>query len=290
MATFSDLMNLLLCFFVLLFAMSSVDEEKFTAVSQSLAQTFNIFQAGSQAVGDGFLVSSGSSQLSNLDEYYTTMGEQADAKEDDDLFQQNSQVKPGDITQDVENTPAKDDNQIITPPQDIITDAENAIFNANKDQTSDMYDEITDLVDDFNMSDYLDLDVDAEKYEYVQIQIKGNVLFDTGSIELKDEAKSIVAKIGDILRIYPDCNVEIIGHTDNTPVSYQNITSNNLLSTARAISVAEYLINEKGIDESRVKFSGRGSYEPIASNDTEEGRRLNRRVEIRLYNALSSKK
>ena len=67
MATFSDLMNLLLCFFVLLFSMSSVDAQKFELVAASFANTFSIFTAGGKAIGEGMLISNGVSQLSNLD-------------------------------------------------------------------------------------------------------------------------------------------------------------------------------------------------------------------------------
>ena len=63
MATFSDLMNLLLCFFVLLFSMSTVDEVKQEKVVASFNQMFSVFEAGASAIGDGMLISNGVSQL-----------------------------------------------------------------------------------------------------------------------------------------------------------------------------------------------------------------------------------
>ena len=81
MATFSDLMNLLLCFFVLLFSMSTVDAQKFELVAASFANTFSIFTAGGQAIGDGILISNGVSQLSNLDEYVQSMGKAEDSEQ-----------------------------------------------------------------------------------------------------------------------------------------------------------------------------------------------------------------
>ena len=74
MATFSDLMNLLLCFFVLLFSMSTVDAQKFEIIAASFSQTFSVFHAGSTAIGDGVLVSNGVSQLNELDDYVNSMG------------------------------------------------------------------------------------------------------------------------------------------------------------------------------------------------------------------------
>lgn len=78
MATFSDLMNLLLCFFVLLFSMSNVDAEKYAQVAASLASSFSILSGGGSAIGEGVLISSGISQLSDLDQYFTSMGKNAE--------------------------------------------------------------------------------------------------------------------------------------------------------------------------------------------------------------------
>ncbi len=82
--TFSDLMNLLLCFFVLLFAMSTVDEVKYAELVASLSNSFNIFSGGAQAIGEGQLISSGATQLNNLDEYYSDMGKAAEETDAED--------------------------------------------------------------------------------------------------------------------------------------------------------------------------------------------------------------
>ena len=73
MATFSDLMNLLLCFFVLLFSMSSTNEEKFEEVIASIQSSFSIFSAGGKAIGDGTMISSGISQLEMFDDYFKSV-------------------------------------------------------------------------------------------------------------------------------------------------------------------------------------------------------------------------
>ncbi len=67
MATFGDLMNLLLCFFVLLFSMSTVDAQKYELVAASFSNTFSIFQAGGASIGEGMLIGNGVSQLNQLD-------------------------------------------------------------------------------------------------------------------------------------------------------------------------------------------------------------------------------
>ena len=82
--TFSDLMNLLLCFFVLLYSMSNVDQVKYAELVASLSNSFSIFSGGEKAVGDGQLVSSGASQLNNLDDYYSDMGKASESEKEED--------------------------------------------------------------------------------------------------------------------------------------------------------------------------------------------------------------
>ena len=82
MNTFADLMNLLLCFFVLLFAMSTVDAQKFEAIAASFSQTFSIFTGGQVSIGDGMLLGNGVSQLNELDQYMDSMGKKAENEEE----------------------------------------------------------------------------------------------------------------------------------------------------------------------------------------------------------------
>ena len=79
-STFADLMNLLLCFFVLLFSMSTVDAQKFEMIAASFNQTFSIFTAGATAIGDGILISNGVSQLNELDNYINSTGKMNDGE------------------------------------------------------------------------------------------------------------------------------------------------------------------------------------------------------------------
>ena len=91
-----------------------------------------------------------------------------------------------------------------------------------------------------------------------------------------------------ILERYAGGTIEIEGHTDNVPMSSRRFASNNELSAARALSVFNYLMDTTNLDPARIKNSGRGEYVPIADNSTEEGRAKNRRVEIRIFNEISS--
>ena len=86
MATFSDLMNLLLCFFVMLFAMSSIEEAKLQDFVAAMNNTFSVFDGGAAAIGDGFLISNGVSQLNELDQYINSTGKTADSETEGEDF------------------------------------------------------------------------------------------------------------------------------------------------------------------------------------------------------------
>ena len=81
MATFSDLMNLLLCFFVLLFSMSTVDAQKFELIAASFSETFSIFSSGGKAIGEDMMISNGVSQLNELDNYINSTGKDAESED-----------------------------------------------------------------------------------------------------------------------------------------------------------------------------------------------------------------
>ena len=93
MGTFSDMMTLLMCFFVMLFSMSTIDAAKYDAVADSFQQTISIFKAGAQAIGDGILISNGVSQLNQLDEYINSTGKVAESDSDSLEFEENAQGK-----------------------------------------------------------------------------------------------------------------------------------------------------------------------------------------------------
>lgn len=247
MATFSDLMNLLLCFFVLLFSMSEVDATKFEQIAAALSQSFNanVFSGGSSVIGEGTLVSSGVSQLDFLadDINETTYEEPSDASNSDDVREQVEKEK--------------------------------------LELSENMANDIEGELEQQGIGGQVDVSFTSE---YVLLTLNGALLFDSAKAEIKDEAIPLVDKVGTILTRYNSNIIEVEGHTDSRPISGGKYKSNKELSTFRALSVADYLIDVKGIDPAKLKYSGRGEYVPIAPNDTEEGRALNRRVEIRVYN------
>lgn len=248
--TFADLMNLLLCFFVLLFSMSSVDVEKFELVVASLQSSFSILPSGGASIGDGMMVSSGVSQLPMLDIYYNEM---ANSESD---------------TEEEGEKDLKEEYQ------------ENALA-----ESEEMAEHIEQLAEQYGIQDQVEVDFNAE---YVLLNLSGTLLFDSGKSELKTEALPLIEKIGKILQSYSKNMIEIEGHTDNVPISSAKYKDNNVLSMFRALTVADYLREVTTIEPSHIKSSGRGEYVPIADNSTPEGRARNRRVEIKIYNTYYS--
>ncbi len=276
MATFSDLMNLLLCFFVLLFSMSSVDTAKWNEMAQSFASTFNVFKAGGAFFGEGNLVANGASQLNNLDEHKTTMGEESDSDVDKDhIFD-----KVGDTDELLEYYENK-----VAEMEGIISDLKNQeeIEEEQKQEAaSAIYDEIHELAERYNLGADVEFSMD-KAYNFVKIDVKGSVLFEDNKAEIKKDAKPVLLKIGDILKEYDGFGIDIIGHTDNIPIKSGPYADNDYLSAARAIETAQYLIETKNLDASKISFSGKGEREPVDTNATADGRARNRRIEFRIY-------
>jgi len=283
MATFSDLMNLLLCFFVLLFSMSSVDAGKAEALIQSLAQTFSIFDGGGSSFGEGNMISNGADQLTELDEYFNTMGQTDDGSINKNVNEDNADGENND-----KFDPVPDTDATVTPTPSPTLTPDQAVFEENKEQSELIYGEVADLINKVSLGDYVDIGIDAEQYHYITIEIKGHFLFASGNAELIEDAKPIVSKIGDILKQYNGYKVEVIGHTDSVPQTKAPYYNNHILSTWRALSVASYLAEPKNFGWDNVYYEGRADIEKIASDETEEGRKQNRRVEIRLYNKKNS--
>lgn len=256
MNTFSDLMNLLLCFFVLLFSMSTVQKDKFEEVVASFQSTFSVLPKGAAAIGDGILVSNGVSQLNELSEYFSTMGAQDNGEQMEKIEAYLEQIEREELIES-ENMAASIEEEL--------------------EQTLDK-----------EVVDGIEIDFTSQ---YVVLQMNGALLFDSGRAEIKEEAKVYLEKIGEVLLEYDRNLIEVIGHTDTVPVSSSSKYADNMeLSFFRANSVAGYLRDNKGISPAYIQASGRGEYDPVATNDTPEGRAQNRRVEIRIYREVSNEK
>jgi len=111
--------------------------------------------------------------------------------------------------------------------------------------------------------------------EGIIVTLKGNALFDSGAYELKPVAKEQIKQIANVLKSHDSNLIIVAGHADNTG----SADANKKLSEKRAMAVKDYLVS-KGVRADIIQAEGKGSSEPVASNDTEAGRAKNRRVEI----------
>ncbi len=228
LATYGDLITLLMCFFVLLFAMSTIDAKKFQAMVSGLS--------GNPApviVGGG----------SGIDEMFGS-------------------------------------GIMEMPAVNLDLPIEIAAKTAEEAQK-----ELQQMASDFKT--YLAENQLQEKIEVkiaedsVTLVFKEGILFDLGRAVLKEEAMAALDVVANEIHKYPENDIEISGHTDNLPINTVQYPSNWQLSYARAFSVAEYFIDQKGVVPVRIIAVGRGEYLPIATNNTPEGRAQNRRVEIK---------
>lgn len=257
MATFSDLMNLLLCFFVMLFAMSTMEESKLAEFVAAMNNTISIFDGGATAIGDGILISNGVSQLNELDEYINSTGKNADSESDGEKFEE-FELSP---------------------------EAQQTLEEYLEEEKLKDNEESAEAIEESLMENKLGDEVDISfTAQYVQLTMSGALLFDSGSAQLKPEAEEVMKKIGMILERYANGTIQVIGHTDNVPISGSKFASNEELSSARALSVFYYLMDNTYLDPVNLTHSGMGERVPVADNSTAEGRSLNRRVEIRIYN------
>ena len=120
----------------------------------------------------------------------------------------------------------------------------------------------------------------------VLISIASAILFRSGSAKIRSESKALLVKFSSLLRRYSNREVQVQGHTDNVQISdrlAERWETNWELSAARATRVLRYFVEVGNLDPRRVSGAGMGEFRPIADNDTREGRRTNRRIEIVIF-------
>lgn len=298
MATFSDLMNLLLCFFVLLFSMSSVDAAKYDQVVASLQSAFSILSSSAGAsITMGNLVSSGISQLPEFASYFGDSmgkgetedeGEGSDGPEngESEYTETGTSEHTEEGVTDEQHTGGANDaeTQGLDISEMSADQAAEAFEQKGLSESEQMAQDIEALAAQYGLQDLVEIDFNGQ---FVRITLNGGLLFDSGSAELNEDVYPVVDKIAKIVDVYGSNIIEIEGHTDNLPAP-ERYGSNDVLSMFRALNVADYIRGASSVDPANIVSSGRGAYVPIADNGTAEGRARNRRVEIKIYNSLNS--
>lgn len=256
---YADMLTLLMCLFLVLFAVGNVDKQKFEKLSESMRAEFGS-GASEQVVSLGEEASTGPllGGESLFDSVTPTTATPSIVIAD-----------PGAIGADI--GPA-----IIAPIVEVVVTDEVA--------AQQSYDELLalqQLVHERAEARGLE---DAVGFRFenrglVVSIITDQVLFEESSAVLQPQGIEILELVADVLRASPN-NISIEGHTDSRPISSGRYPSNWELSTARATSVLRHLTENIGFDPTRLSAAGYADTRPVAPNDTPEGAARNRRVEV----------
>lgn len=251
MNTYGDLVTLLLCFFILLFSMSSVDVSKFKLAVSSFANNIDIMPGGI-ALSGGELITNGISQLEEIN-----------------IILDKKELNFDEINE--EDVESEKDNEFDKSQN-------GGNFNSKTEQ-------IAKEIKEYLAKEGIDKEIIISyNSNYVKMTIEGEVLFDIGKAELKQEARPIINSISNMIleKNYKKYGIQIDGHTDNWDINTVQFPSNWYLSAARAIAVGDILIKQYNFNPDSIACTGYGEFNPIADNETPEGRAKNRRVEIKL--------
>lgn len=244
---YGDLVTLLLAFFVVMYAMSSVNEGKYRILSDSLVaafrgtpRTIEPVQVGTKQVGSG-----------------------ADLK----VSIVAQQALTGQPRQMLEAVPIADDRPHFNGPRSAVSSTESEQLLGKV--AADVERAMQDLVDSKQV-------VVRRFVDRVEVEIRTDILFGSASATVSADARSIIERLTDALARFPN-PVRVEGHTDDVPIRTRAYPSNWELSAARAATVV-HIMSTRGMAPQRLAVLGYGEFRPVESNATAEGRNQNRRV------------
>jgi chemotaxis protein MotB len=239
---YADLITLLLAFFVVMYAISSVNAGKYRVVSDSLSAAFR----GTPQTADPIAL--GEALMGPATDPQVSMMQQARY-----LGEPRSVLAPVPVPSDA-------------APQDAAAANRAAQLGSVARQVEQT---LASLVTQ-------DQVVVRNHGDWVEVEIRTDMLFGSGSATLSTQARQVIAQLADVLAATPN-PVRVEGHTDNVPIRNTAFPSNWELSSARSASVVR-LLAAGGVDPSRLAVLGLGEYRPAAPNTSAEGRNANRRV------------
>lgn len=263
MATFADLMALLMCFFVLLLSFSEMDALKFKRLAGSMRNAFGVqaelnvneIPKGTSIIAQEFSPARPDPTPLNVIRQ-DTISDLKDSLEvlcqDTMTMQETAQGEDGQLTR-----------RIVVPDEQLQKEVQ--------EEAQRIAEALSDVIADGM------LQIETVNQTII-IRVKEQS-FGEGTDFVADAYLPILDRVRDLLVTVPG-SISVEGHTDNVPIATARFRNNWLLSSARALSVAEYLWAAPEMPEDRFTIVGHGSTEPIASNETPEGRATNRRVEI----------
>ncbi len=202
-----------------------------------------------------------------------------DAKKFNAMSQAFNEVLTGgtgvmDNPEPVNDSVSKDTTQ---DQQKQITESNNLSTDEEQKELQDIQNNMTTFIQEKNLQNNIETKITDEG---LLITINNNLLFESGAAEIRLENIEIAKDISELLIMDTPREIVISGHTDNVPIQYANFDSNWELSVKRAVNFMKILLNNEQLDPRLFSAKGFGEYKPITTNDTEEGKAKNRRVEI----------
>ncbi|MBN2853874.1 MAG: flagellar motor protein MotB [Clostridia bacterium] len=249
--SYGDVMSLLLTFFVLLFSFSTIDAEKWKQIVQSFS--------GKPAVIN--IPTENEMALINLD---TPNGSSSSIISD--MLKKDEEMNEEEYTE--ENPPDKLEE--INNITDIVT------------KEDALYEQLVKL----SMMEENQWNLEILKTdEAIIIRFDNQILFKSGEADLDERAKIVLISVMDVVNKYENIikKVSIEGNTDNVPINNSLYRDNFELSSARALVVLHYIIDRSEFPEKKLVAVAYGEFQPIDTNDTDEGRAKNRRTDIVLF-------
>ncbi|MDC0610432.1 flagellar motor protein MotB [Vibrio sp.] len=281
MGTFSDLMALLMCFFVLLLSFSEMDVLKFKQIAGSMKFAFGVqnrlevkdIPKGTSVIAQEFRP--GRPEPTPID---VIMQQTIDITQQTLEFQEGesdraggTQREVGDLTGGQSPEESTEDNQNSESDQ------------PQKQQSEAMSEEMETVMETIKKALKREIDQGAIEVENlgqeIVIRIREKGAFPRGSAFLQPKFRPLVRQITELVKDVPGI-IRISGHTDNQPLDSELYRSKWDLSAQRAVSVAQEMESVPGFDHNRLEVRGMADTEPVATNETPQGRALNRRVEI----------
>jgi chemotaxis protein MotB len=256
---YGDLITLLLAFFVVMYAMSSVNEGKYRVLSDSLVAAFRGSPKTLQPIQVG-----DKSRGSGADIHMSIVQQAMLEGEPRQMFQHIVEAQTGKAGNGATTTPSEN-------PEDKGTiSVKHTAEAAELDRVAEQVEQA--------MSQLIqkDLIVVRRHGVWVEVEIRTDILFPSGVATLTPNAADVMKQLAQTLKPFPN-PIRVEGHTDNRPISTNAFPSNWELSAARAASVV-HLFMEQGMDPARLAVIGLGEYRPTHPNDTADGRNANRRV------------
>ena len=280
LATFNDLMTLLLTFFVLLLSMGSLEGGKIKTLITELNAALSVIGSSNYREIPIFI------PLVNVLKFGK---EYKEVQQIPRTFQEKGDVTSNEIRFSVPpRTEAEDENSNkgdLGENKEIMKGEKSENGDKSPDiPKNEKKKELHPLEDDIERirMDFEGLDYRVDEEQNLIIELPNTVLFNLGQAEIKTQAVNSLQSITGLIAKYDKYQIVVQGHTDDWPIHTAQFPSNWELSVARASNVAKFLIEGSNVNPNRFMVSGYGDSRPKAPNDSAPNRSLNRRVEIKL--------